>query len=52
MKRLFNEADGIRDELLNVHGVSVRDKDMTWATGGRNSRESGGRVSRESKRKS
>ena len=32
-KRMFDEADGVRDELLNVHGVTVWDKDKTWSTG-------------------
>ena len=34
-KRMFDEADGVGDELLNVHGVTVWDKDKTWSTGGR-----------------
>lgn len=28
----YDAADGIRDELLNVHGVTVWDKDLTWTT--------------------
>ncbi|KAL9181699.1 hypothetical protein ACHAXT_012042 [Thalassiosira profunda] len=31
-RRLFDAADDIRDELLNVHGVTVWDKDKTWST--------------------
>ncbi|KAL3808132.1 hypothetical protein ACHAXA_004578 [Cyclostephanos tholiformis] len=33
-RRAFNEADVICDVLLNVHGISVWDKDRTWSTGG------------------
>lgn len=49
---MFNEADGIRDELLNVHGVTVWDKDRVWTTaaapqggrgGGRGRGRDGGR---------
>jgi len=29
----FDEADAIRDELLNAHGVMICDKDRTWRTG-------------------
>ncbi|KAL7490056.1 hypothetical protein ACHAW6_016124 [Cyclotella cf. meneghiniana] len=31
-KGLFDEADNIRDTLLNVHGVTVWDKDRVWTT--------------------
>ena len=29
----FDEADAIRDELLDVYGVMVRDKDRVWRSG-------------------
>ena len=39
---MFNEADDIRDELLNVHGVTVWDRDLMWTTkGGRGGRGRG-----------
>lgn len=31
----FDEADAIRDELLEKHGVSVQDKKRTWRSGSR-----------------
>lgn len=31
-RKMFNEADDIRDELLNVHGVTVWDRDLMWTT--------------------
>eukprot|EP00526_Cylindrotheca_closterium_P007694 CAMPEP_0113638218 /NCGR_PEP_ID=MMETSP0017_2-20120614/20011_1 /TAXON_ID=2856 /ORGANISM="Cylindrotheca closterium" /LENGTH=668 /DNA_ID=CAMNT_0000549295 /DNA_START=47 /DNA_END=2053 /DNA_ORIENTATION=- /assembly_acc=CAM_ASM_000147 len=31
--RRFEEADAIRDELLDKHGVMVRDKESTWRSG-------------------
>jgi cysteinyl-tRNA synthetase len=37
----FDEADAIRDELLDKHGVAIRDKDRTWRSGC-SSRGSGG----------
>ena len=30
---MFDEADAIRDELRNVHGVSVWDREKVWRTG-------------------
>ena len=49
-KRMFDLADGIRDELLSVHGVTVWDKERTWSAdprGGRpDSRGRGGRGGR------
>ncbi|KAL3771369.1 hypothetical protein ACHAWU_004642 [Discostella pseudostelligera] len=41
-RRMFDEADGIRDELLNVHGVTVWDKEKTWSTGGGGGNGGGG----------
>ena len=43
-RRLFDEADAIRDELQRVHGVSVWDRERVWRTGrggGRNQRQRG-----------
>ena len=43
-RRLFDEADAIRDELQRVHGVSVWDRERVWRTGrggGRNTRQRG-----------
>lgn len=31
-KGMFDEADNIRDELMNVHGVTVWDRDRVWTT--------------------
>ena len=49
-KRMFDLADGIRDELQNAHGVTVWDKERTWSAdsrGGRpDSRGRGGRGGR------
>lgn len=49
-KGMFDEADNIRDELLNVHGVTVWDRDRVWTTkagsgrgGGRGDRGGRGR---------
>jgi cysteinyl-tRNA synthetase len=43
----FEEADGIRDDLLKIHGVSVWDREKTWRSGcsesGSGMRRSGGR---------
>ena len=33
MRRDFDAADAIRDQLLNEHSVGVFDKDKTWRTG-------------------
>ena len=33
MRRDFDAADAIRDQLLNQHSVGVFDKDKTWRTG-------------------
>jgi hypothetical protein len=33
-RRMYVKADGIRDELLNEHGVPVWDREKTWSTGG------------------
>ncbi len=33
MTRQFDQADKIRDDLLRIHGVLVRDKDRKWRTG-------------------
>ena len=43
-RRLFDEADAIRDELQRVHGVSVWDRERVWRTGrggGRSQRQRG-----------
>ena len=32
-RRLFEEADAIRDELRDAHGVTVWDRDRVWRTG-------------------
>ena len=48
-RKMFNEADDVRDELLNVHGVTVWDRDLMWTTqsrgggGGRGGERGGGR---------
>jgi len=42
-KRMFDAADDMRDELLNVHGVTVWDKDRTWTTGRGGADTRGGR---------
>ncbi len=46
-RKMFNEADDVRDELLNVHGVTVWDRDLMWTTqsrgGGGGGRGRGGR---------
>jgi len=33
MRRDFDSADAIRDQLLNEYGVGIFDKDKTWRTG-------------------
>ena len=45
---MFDEADSIRDELLNVHGVTVWDRDRVWTTaaGSRGGGRGGGRGGR------
>ena len=40
-KRLFDDADRIRDVLAAEHGVSIWDKDGVWTTGGKNPTDSG-----------
>jgi hypothetical protein len=41
-KGMFDEADGIRDKLLNIHGVTVWDKDRVWTTAPQTGRGGGG----------
>jgi hypothetical protein len=31
-RKMFDQADDVRDELLNVHGVTVWDRDLMWTT--------------------
>ena len=46
-KRMYDAADDIRDELQNVHGVSVWDRDLMWSVGGRRNGGGGGGGGRE-----
>ena len=45
-RRLFDEADAIRDELKRAHGVSVWDRERVWRTGGGGGRSPRQRASR------
>ncbi|KAL3791671.1 hypothetical protein HJC23_003928 [Cyclotella cryptica] len=46
-KGLFDEADNVRDTLLNVHGVTVWDKDRVWTTQPQGGRGGGRRDTRD-----
>ncbi|KAL7467700.1 hypothetical protein ACHAXS_009251 [Conticribra weissflogii] len=43
----FDDADGVRDELREVHGVTVWDREKVWTTDGGGGGGGGGRFDRE-----